>query len=159
MQKNKNIKQLNMKQLNKIFKKNLLQALVTPTPTLLQEIFNELHESEVSIDSKIEKVNASLKETSQIIKELEIELTERAQRLDLLQIEYERYSKLAAIEQEKASALLSQVDHSVNKGKRSERWAGFWISTLSGLFIFILGLILSPILTPWITNLLGISQK
>ncbi|MCU4843752.1 hypothetical protein OB992_07200 [Bacillus cereus] len=152
-------KNINIKQLNKIFKKHLLQALVTPTPTLLREIFNELHESEVSIDSKIQKVNASLKETSQIIKELEIELNERAQKLDLLQIEYERYSKLAAIEQEKASALLSQVDHSVNKGKRSERWIGFWIGIASGFIIFILGLILTPILTPWITNLLGISSK
>ncbi|PGO26405.1 hypothetical protein CN984_17705 [Bacillus cereus] len=143
----------------KIFFKHLFNSLTMAPTSIIIEMLNDLKESETSIDTKIQKVNASLKETSQIIKELETELTERTQKLDLLQIEYERYSKLATIEQEKASALLSQVDHSVNKGKRSERWIGFWIGIASGLIIFVLGLILTPILTPWITNLLGISSK
>ncbi|MGH0685837.1 hypothetical protein [Bacillus mycoides] len=150
MQKHKTIKQV-----NKIFTKHLLKGLITPTPTLLLEIFNELQESEISIDTKIQKVNASLKETSQIIKELETELTERTQKLDLLQLEYERYSKLAEIEQEKASALLSQVDHSVNKGKKSERWIGFWIGIASGLVILLLGLFL----TPFLNDLFNITSK
>lgn len=154
MQKHKKIKQV-----NKIFAKHLLRGLITPTPALLLEIFNELQESEISIDTKIQKVNTSLKETSQIIKELETELIERTQKLDLLQHEYEKYSKLAEIEEEKAAAVLAQVDDSVNKGKRSERWTGFWIGIASGFIIFVLGLILTPILTPWITNFLGISPK
>ncbi|MCU5128198.1 hypothetical protein OCA18_06930 [Bacillus cereus] len=151
-----------MKKNRALFKtifKHAINSFTMSSTSLIIEMLNDLKESETSIDTKIQKVNASLKETSQIIKELETELTERTQKLELLQIEYERYSKLAAIEQEKASALLSQVDHSVNKGKRSERWIGFWLGIASGLIIFILGLILTPILTPWITNFLGISPK
>ncbi|KAA0777640.1 hypothetical protein DN392_06465 [Bacillus sp. BB51/4] len=148
----------NKKLIESIVKSSLRSLTILPTTNLL-DIIDDLKKSETSIDIKIQKVNDSLKETSQIIKELETELIDRTQNLETLQLEYERYSKLADVEQEKASAILAQVDHSVNKGKRSERWAGFWISTISGLFIFVLGLILSPILTPWITNLLGISQK
>ncbi|MFV5912473.1 hypothetical protein [Bacillus cereus] len=151
-----------MKKNRALFKtifKHAINSFTMSSTSLIIEMLNDLKESETSIDTKIQKVNASLKETSQIIKELETELTERTQKLELLQIEYERYSKLASIEQEKASALLSQVDHSVNKGKRSERWIGFWLGIASGLIIFILGLILTPILTPWITNFLGISPK
>ncbi|WP_324656676.1 hypothetical protein [Bacillus cereus] len=151
-----------MKKKRALFKtifKHVMNSFTMSSTSLIIEMLNDLKESETSIDTKIQKVNASLKETSQIIKELETEFTERTQKLELLQIEYERYSKLAAIEQEKASALLSQVDHSVNKGKRSERWIGFWLGIASGLIIFILGLIVTPILTPWITNFLGISPK
>ncbi|HHX7186604.1 TPA: hypothetical protein ACVG9G_000414 [Bacillus thuringiensis] len=139
--------------------KHAFNSMTMSSTSLIIEMLNDLEKSETSIDTKIQKVNASLKETSQIIKELETEFTDRTQKLDLLLIEYEKYSELAGIEQEKASALLAQVDHSVNKGKRSERWIGFWIGIASGLIIFILGLILTPILTPWITNLLGISPK
>ncbi|MBG9713121.1 hypothetical protein [Bacillus cereus] len=149
---------LNKKLIEALVKSALRSLTILPTSNLL-DIIDDLKKSETSIDTKIQKVNASLKESSQIINELETELIERTQNLETLQREYERYSKLANIEQEKASALLSQVDHSVNKGKRSERWIGFWIGIASGLIIFILGLILTPILTPWITNLLGISPK
>ncbi|MGG5805300.1 hypothetical protein [Bacillus mycoides] len=137
-----------------IFKHAVNSITMSPT-SLIIEMLNDLKESETSIDTKIQKVNASLKETSQIIKELETELTERTQKLDLLQLEYERYSKLAEIEQEKASALLSQVDHSVNKGKKSERWIGFWIGIASGLVILLLGLFL----TPFLNDLFNITSK
>lgn len=136
----------------------LLKSLPIPTfffrPEPLLEALKELERSDTTIDIKIQKVNESLQETSQIIKELESELIERSKNLELLQIEYEKYSKLAEIEKDKAAALLAQVDHSVNKGKRSERWASFWISSISGIIIFVLGLILSPILTPLFSKLL-----
>lgn len=124
-----------------------------PSPETLLDVLKELEKSDTTIDIKIQKVNESLIETSQIIRELETEFIERSQNLEILQREYDKYSKLADIEKEKAAALLDQVDQSVNKGKNSERWAGFWISTISGLIIFIFGLVLSPILNPFFNNL------
>lgn len=127
-------------------------------PEPLLEALKELERSDTTIDIKIQKVNESLQETSQIIKELESELIERSKNLELLQLEYEKYSKLAEIEKEKAAALLAQVDHSVNKGKKTERWTSFWISSISGivtgLIIFILGIIFSPLLTEFFSNLI-----
>ncbi len=114
---------------------------------------DELKRSRTSIDEKVQKVTESLQETSMIIEELESELVERTKNLKVLQSEYERYSKLSEIEEEKASALITQVERSLGKGKKSERWVNFWISIGSGLIIFIAGLLLSPILTPIIIQL------
>lgn len=110
----------------------------------IDEYIDELKRSRTSIDVKIQKVNASLQETSKVIKELESELEDRATNLKKLQSEYERYSNLAEIEEEKASALLKQVELSVDKGKNTERWIGFAINIIAGLILFILGIILSP---------------
>ncbi|MEK4150001.1 hypothetical protein NST02_23440 [Robertmurraya sp. FSL W8-0741] len=117
------------------------------------DLLDELKRSRNSIDQKIQKVHESLHETSTVIKELESELTTRTENLKILQSEYERYSTLNEIEEEKANALLSQVEHSLGKDKKSERWISFLISTVSGLLIFLAGLLLSPILTPFISKM------
>jgi hypothetical protein len=58
--------------------------------------------------------------------------------------EYDRYSKLAEIEQEKIQPLLIELDKTVNKGKYQERWVGFVINIVSGILIFFLGIWLGP---------------
>ncbi|QOK28046.1 hypothetical protein IIE26_05085 [Cytobacillus oceanisediminis] len=142
----------NYKYILDIFFRVLMRSFPLPGSNVL-DLMDELKRSRTSIDEKIQKVTESLQETSLVIEELESELSERTKNLKVLQSEYERYSKLSEIEEEKAAALISQVESSLGKGKKSERWVNFWIGIGSGLIIFIAGLLLSPILTPLITQL------
>lgn len=146
------------KQITSYILRHFLRALPLVPGDLAVDIIDELKRSRTSIDLKIQKVHDSLQETSKVIKELETELSERTENLKQLQSEYERYSSLTVIEEEKASALLNQVELSLGKGKKSERWIGFWISTISGFIIFVAGLLLSPFLNPLILKFFNIDK-
>lgn len=143
---------MDIKSFLKIFLKHFPMFRITLFGNTI-ELLEDLKRSRTSIDQKVEKVSESLKETSILIDELETEMLERTKKMSLLKQEYEQYSKLSSIEEEKASALLSQLEKSLGKGKKSERWFNFLISIFSGIVIFILGIIFSPILTPLIGNL------
>ncbi|TFE02873.1 hypothetical protein [Jeotgalibacillus salarius] len=116
------------------------------------DLIEDLKRSRTSIDIKIEQVNASLKETSTVIKELEEELSLRTEKLKKLQIDYEKYSKLAAVEEDKAAAVIEQVKSTLVLGKSKDRWFSFGLNIVAGLILFVLGLFLSPL----ITNYFGI---
>lgn len=132
----------------------LLRALFRslPIPLLTPELYDliaDLKQSRQSIDSKIDEASDSLRRTTELISEIEQTLNSRAQNLSVLKDELERYSALSDIEEEKASAIVQQIELAANKGKIKERWIGFLINIGAGL---LLGLILSP-------AVMGIIQK
>lgn len=132
----------------------LLRALFRslPIPLLTPELYDliaDLKQSRQSIDSKIEEASDSLRKTTELIREIEETLNSRAQNLSVLKDELERYSALSDIEEEKAKAVVEQIELATNKGKIKERWIGFLINIGAGL---LLGLILSP-------TVMGLFQK
>jgi len=66
-------------------------------------------------------------------------------RLSFLRTEYERYSKLAEVEEEKAKAVIQQVERAVKSGKGQERVERLLTSIAAGLIVFVLGVIFGPL--------------
>lgn len=128
---------------NKIVRLLLRSVPIIPIPELY-DIFNDLQESKKSINEKIEKAYNSLKETSVLIEDLQNDLTERTEKVKQLRDGYERYSKLAEIEEDKIKPLLIELDKTVNKGKSIERWVSFGINIIAGIILFVLGFWLGP---------------
>jgi len=92
--------------------------LLTPE---LYDLIADLKQSRQSIDSKIDEASDSLRKTTELISEIEQTLNSRAQNLSVLKDELERYSALSDIEEEKASAIVQQIELAANKGKIKER--------------------------------------
>lgn len=117
-----------------------------PAPELF-DLLTELKRSRTDIDLKIIKAYESLQETSDLLKELEISLKERTEKVNFLRIEYERFSKLAEIEEDKAKVILDQLERTMGKGRYRERWISLIINLITGVIVFILGIFLSPFIT------------
>ncbi len=110
----------------------------------LYDIFIELKKGKKSINSKIEQAYKALKETSNLISDLENDLNERAEKIKILKDVYEEYAKLAEIEEDKIQPLLNQLEKTVGKRRNIERVVSFFINILAGLLIFILGIWAGP---------------
>ena len=127
----------------------LRQIPLIPAPELY-DLIEDLKRSRTSIDEKIRKAYDSLQETSGLIGELEGSLKEKTEKLAFLRQEYGRYSKLAEVEEDKARALIQQLELSLGKGRKRERWISLVINLITGIIIFILGILLSPIIRTWL---------
>ena len=134
--------------------KSIFRALLRSIPLLpgpvLYDIIEDLKQSRTSIDEKIQKASNSLQETSKLINELEESLNERTEKLIYLRQESERYSKLAEMEEDKASALIQQLEISLGKTRNRERWVSLLINLIAGMIVFTLGILLSPIIRTWL---------
>lgn len=133
---------------NKIIRLILRSLPIVPGPEIY-DIFIDLRRGGKKINAKIDQAYESLKDTSKLIEDLEKDLLERTEKVKILKEKYDEFSKLAEIEEEKVKPLLKQVETVISKGKKSERFISFFINILAGLFIFILGIILSPKITSW----------
>ncbi|HEV7890710.1 MAG TPA: hypothetical protein VGP08_08725 [Pyrinomonadaceae bacterium] len=107
----------------------------------------DLKRSRESIDDKIQRASQSLQEASQLVLELEQSLEERTEKLTYLRDEVEKYSQLAEIEENKAAAIIHQLEFTLNKGKTRERWVSLIINLVAGVIIFIIGIVLGPVIT------------
>jgi len=128
---------------NKIIRLLLRSVPIIPAPELY-DIFSDLQQSKKSINEKIDKAYNSLKDTSDLIEDLQRDLSDRTEKVKQLRDEYERYSKLAEIEEEKIKPLLIELDKTVNKWKGIERWFSFGINIIAGIILFELGIWLGP---------------
>lgn len=124
-----------------------------PIPELM-ELFENLDRSNSEIDGKISNAYNSLKETSDLINELEIELSSRTENILKLKEEYEKYKGLSEIKKDEAKAIILQLEQSIGKNRNKELLRNFTISIISGLIIFVLGIWLSP----YIQSFLGIAS-
>jgi ABC-type multidrug transport system fused ATPase/permease subunit len=120
-----------------------------PGPEIVNLIV-DLKRSRTTIDEKIEKATQSLQEASLLIEDLEQSLTERAGKLNVLREEVEKYSQLAEVEENKANAIIQQLEVALNKGRNRERWVSLVINLIAGIIIFILGIFLGPSISKWL---------
>jgi hypothetical protein len=128
------------------------------TPHVSQDfkyLLEDLTENEETFGRKIDQAYESLQETSHLVERLENELKTKMANVSRLKDEHQRYAALASIEQEKAKALLSQLDASLNKGKTSERVISFLINLAAGTILFVAGLAASPYVTKWLSIAVG----
>ena len=127
----------------------ILRAIsIIPGPEIY-DIFVDLKQGKKSINEKIEKAYISLKDTSELISDLENDLIERTNKVKDLKEKYEEYSKLADIEEEKIQPLINQLEKTIGKGKVAERIISFFINLITGILIFLLGIWVSPKIKKW----------
>ncbi len=128
------------KYLYRFFIKTFMPSFLVDFSHLLED----LTENEKSFARKIDQAYQSLQDTSNLIQRLETELDWKLKQVHKLKEEHERYSSLAKVEEDKARALLKQLDISLNKGKVSERFIAFAINILAGLIMFVIGILAGP---------------
>jgi len=125
---------------------------IIPAPEIY-DILRDVKRSQDDVDSQVAEAIESIQKTSTLVTRLEESLKQRAEKLELLQQEHERYSQLADIESKKAQALLLQIEATLGKNMGKERWIAFGINIVAGLIIFVLGVIFSDSLKGLWTNL------
>lgn len=123
-----------------------------PAPELY-DLVRGLKASQGELDRQVIEAIESLKSSSELISKLENGLQERADKLSDLRTEYERYTELAEIEEEKVAALVKQLELTLGKSQSKERWVALGINLFAGLVIFVLGVIFSDPLKAVFDNL------
>ena len=124
-----------------------------PFSTALPEVVSlvrDLTKQRTDLDAKIVKAHDALQETSTLFAELEHGLKDRVEKLEKIRADYEQYSKLAAVEEEKAKPIVQQIELTVGKGKGVERLISLGLNLLAGVIIFILGIYFGPKLATWL---------
>lgn len=72
----------------------------------LYDLLLELRRSRSDLDEQVSEAIESLQRSLQLVSQLEEGLRQRSERLNQLREEYERYCKLAEIEEQKVEALI-----------------------------------------------------
>jgi hypothetical protein len=121
----------------------LLRSLpVFPGPEVY-DLLRQVKRAQGDIDEQVQEALDGIKKTSELVGRLESSLKDRAEKLQRLRNEHERYSELAQIEGKKAEALMAQLEATLGKNLGRERWIAFAINIIAGLILFILGVALS----------------
>jgi predicted RNase H-like nuclease (RuvC/YqgF family) len=138
----------------KVFAEGMSRVLLrmlpfVPGPEIYDLIF-DLSKSRTSLDEKVKKSYESLHETSTLISELEDGLKERVEKVEKLKEEYDRYSALAELEEDKAKALVTQLELTIGKGQPKERLISLFLNITAGIIVFVLGVAASPYVSKWL---------
>ena len=116
----------------------------------LFDLLTDLQRSRTAVGAKVERAVKSLTEASKLVAELQSELMERVEKVGKLQAEYEKYEQLAKVEEGKARALIAQIEETIGRGRSRERWIAMGINLLAGIFVFLIGVLVSPWITAWL---------
>ena len=125
-----------------------------PATDLVVDLMNDVKRSRTDLGEKVAAATKALEDASAVVSELEKALSEQMARVAALRAEYDRYSKLAEVEEANASAIIAQLKLTVDKGARAERAVNIAIALFVGLLLFVFGVVASP----WLTHILGVPQ-
>jgi len=89
-----------------------------------------------------------------LITTLQQNVEERMAALQHLRMEHERYSALAQIEAKQAAALTEQVETTLGREQRKERWIALAMHLGVGSLFFVLGVVVSDAFKDWLTRML-----
>lgn len=140
-----------------IFDKSLRLLLrsvpLFPMPEMYDLVLS-LKQSRTELADKVHRAADALAEASKVVDELEDALKLRHEQMERIRVEYDRLSALTEVEADKAAAILSQVQVTLNRGRGWERWVSLGINLVAGVIVFFIGVCIGP----WLTRILGISQ-
>ena len=119
-----------------------------PVPGLY-ELVRDLKRSQSDLDHQVIKAIESLQHSSELVSQLEEKLKERSDKLHHLREEYERYSKLAEVEEKKVEAMVQQMEITLGKGQRHERLVSLGLNFMLGFAFFMAGVMLANPLRSW----------
>lgn len=102
-----------------------------------------LLENPDEMDIKIKQAMESLRNTNELLHQLESSIDKRTEQLELLKSKYDEYSKLASTELEKADPIIQEMRKYIKK----DRPYNVIVAFIVGLSVFIVGVIIGPYLT------------
>lgn len=117
------------------------------------DFLTNVKSSRSELQNKIAVAQTALKAASDVVSDLEEELTSGIVRVEVLKEKADHYAKLAEAKEEQVTALLAEMEAMMHKGRGKERWIALGLNLLAGLLIFTLGVLVGPL----IKRLLGIS--
>jgi hypothetical protein len=112
----------------------------------------DFKKSQSDFDRQVVAAIEGLCSTSVLVTELQQGVEERMAKLQQLKAEHEKYSQLTQIEAEKAKALLQQVEESLGKEQRKERWIALAMHLGVGFLFFALGVGVGDPLKGWLLH-------
>jgi hypothetical protein len=92
-------------------------------------------------EENLKRAVAALEEASALVGALDEDLRNRMVQLERLRGDYEHYSQLAALEEEKAAAVLEEVQKTVGRGRKREWVIAAIINLSTGILLFFLGIV------------------
>ena len=104
----------------------------------MYDLVRDLRKSQTDFDQQVTEAVGSLQNTSALVSRLQQGVEERMAKLRQLRQEHDKYSQLAQIEAKKAEALLLQVEATLGKEQRKERWIALCMHLGVGLLFFVL---------------------
>jgi DNA-binding transcriptional regulator YbjK len=113
-------------------------------------LIEALRKSNSDIDKQVDEAIASLKKSSETVRLLERDLTERTERLQKLRTEHANLTELTKISHEQAKALADLLQQTIGKGNRKERVIALFINLFAGAVIFVVGVVFAAPITGWI---------
>jgi hypothetical protein len=135
--------------------KTMLRSIpLLPGPEIY-DVLSSIKKSQSDVDQQVVEAIESLRNTSALVSTLQQSVEERMTQLQKLREEHKRYSELAQIELEKAEPLLKQVERTLGKEQRKERWIALAMHVGVGFLFFVLGVVLSDSLKRWVDYLWG----
>lgn len=120
-----------------------LERLLPDSEDMLS-LIADLRESEATIDEKTNKAVEALKDASRLALELEQSIRGRAEKVNALRQESERYSEMVKVDAEAADKLLDEVFRKIKQRAERELWVNIAINIVIGLgtgtVLFVIGL-------------------
>lgn len=136
--------------INRYLYRTLVKMFTPGVSRDFEYLIEDLTESEESFGRKIDNAYEALQSTSRLVERLEGELSRKISDVERLKGEYERFSRLAEVEEAKARAIVKQLESTLDRGKAKERVLAFLINLAAGLILFVVGVIVGPYLTSWL---------
>jgi hypothetical protein len=119
----------------------------------MYDLLRDLRRSQTDFDQQVTEAVEALQNTAWLVSRLQQGVEERMAKLQQVRTEYDKYSLLAQIEAKKAEPLLLQVEATLGREQRKERWIAFCMHMGFGLLFFILGIAVSDSLKGWMDHL------
>jgi hypothetical protein len=138
--------------LDRLWRIMLRSVPLVPGPEIY-DLLLTIRKSQTDFDQQVTEAVEALRNTSQLVVTLQQGIEERMAKLRQLRQEHERYSELAQIEAKKAEVLLKQVEKTLGKEQRKERWIALSMHLAVGFLFFILGVAVGDWLKDWINHL------
>ncbi len=129
-----------------------LEPFFTIASTATLDLLSDIKSRQRDFDTQVTEAVQSLRNTSTLISELQNGVEERMTKLQELRQEHDRYSQLAQIEATKAEALLKEIEKTLGKERKTERWVALAMHVGVGFLFFVLGVLLSDSLKGWVTH-------
>src|ERR1019366_5627181 len=120
-----------------------------PAPEIY-DLLHNIRRSQTDFDQQVTEAVEGLHKTSELVATLQKGVEERMAKLQEVRQEHDKYSELAQIEAKKAEAVLKQVEATLGRDQRKERWIALAMHLGVGFLFFVLGVILSDAFKGWI---------
>ena len=123
----------------------IVGALASILFQLFEKYFIKKTKKEETTEERIQKLIKSLQETTHLVNKIEDEINERSKLAEKLQNDIKFYDELVSIKKPEVEAITQLLRGKLKKESSASFWKGFAVNFL----FFILGAVISIIITKW----------